>query len=74
MIPKDLKWQVCQRKRHFRLIFLIMIFLCALSLLSFPAVEPGSATHVVLVVDLIGIALIGLFSGYIVYFCNRWDA
>jgi hypothetical protein len=51
-----------------------MIFLGALSLLSFTAVEPGSATHVVLVVDLIGIALIGLFSGYIVYFCNRWDA
>jgi hypothetical protein len=73
MIPKDLIWHVCDRQRHFRLIFLVMVFLGLLTLMSLTVIDPGSPTYVIVVINLIGIGVIGTFSGYVVYFCERWE-
>lgn len=62
---------LCERARGWQLLFVVSLVTVIILLPSFRAVEPGSATYVVVVVQLVGFGIIGVLAGSVLYVCMQ---
>lgn len=62
---------ICSNADKFALLFAFEVLAGALSLVLFLGTEPGTATHVVGVLNLVGIAVLGSATAAILLKCNR---
>ena len=61
---------VCDYEDQIKTLFYFSVAVTLLMLVSLVALEPGSATFVIAVVDAAGAAALAIFSGLLVYRCR----
>lgn len=64
---------VCQRKSWFRVIFVIAVTFLLVAIISFTVIDQESATFVINVMNVIGLTLFALGSGFVVRYCTQKD-
>ena len=62
---------LCDFRKHFRLLFMVSLLSIVVLVAALAYVEPGTATYVITMIQLVTFAGIGLLSGGLMVACAR---
>lgn len=62
---------LCMYRDLIYVLFMVSLLLFVLSLVSFAVVEPGTETHVIVVMNLVGLGALLLVSGSVLVKCRE---
>lgn len=63
--------RLCKYTAQLRLVFGLSVFLIILLLVSLSMTEPGTATYVIIMVDLVSLGALALITGIVIRTCKK---